>query len=160
LSPVRNVTTRSFCEEWLAGKRLTVSHAAARRYERALELLLEEGGLRADKPLSCITASDIAAYRDARIAENVAGGTLAHYIQAVRSMFNSARRQGLILTNPAEAVELPRKRTHERTVFSVQEIKALLSVAPAQWAALILLGFYTGGRLMVLARLAWDAVDL
>jgi len=49
--------------------------------------------------------------------ENVAGGTLAHYIKAVRSMFNSARRQGLILTNPAEAIELPRKRMHERRVL-------------------------------------------
>jgi integrase len=160
LSPVRNVTLRSFCDEWLAGKRLTVSHAAARRYGRALELLLQGVGLRADKPLSCITGSDIAAYRDARLGENVAGGTLAHYIKAVRSMFNSARRQGLILTNPAEAIELPRKRMHERRVFSVQEIRALLSVATAQWATLILLGFYTGARLMDLARLGWDAVDL
>jgi integrase len=159
-SPVRNVTLRSFANDWLAGKRLTVSHAAARRYERALELLLEEVGLRADKPLSCITAADIAAYRDARLAENVAGGTLAHYIKAIRSLFSLARRQGLILTNPAEAIELPRKRTHERRVFSVQEIGALLPVAPAQWATLILLGFYTGGRLMDLAKLGWDAVDL
>src|SRR5262249_11275343 len=53
LSRVRNVTLRSFCDEWLAGKRLTVSHAAARRYRRALELLLQGVDLRADKPLSC-----------------------------------------------------------------------------------------------------------
>jgi hypothetical protein len=92
LSPVRNVTLRSFCLEWLAGKRLTVSHAAARRYQRALELLLQGVGLRADKPPSGVTVSDIAAYRDARLRENVAGGTLTHYIKAVRSMFNSARR--------------------------------------------------------------------
>jgi integrase len=160
LSPVRNTTARSFCGEWVAGKRLTVSHGAARRYERALKLFLEGLGLRANKPLSGVTASDVAAYRDARLKEDIAGGTLSHYIKAVRSMFNSARRQGLILTNPAEAIELPRKRRHERSVFSVQEIRALLSVATAQWATLILLGFYTGGRLMDLARLGWDAIDL
>src|SRR5215470_6531243 len=39
-SPVRNVTLRSFANDWLAGKRLSVSHAAACRYERALELFL------------------------------------------------------------------------------------------------------------------------
>jgi integrase len=49
---------------------------------------------------------------------------------------------------------------HERRVFSAQEIRALLSEATAQWATLILLGFYTGGRLMDLAKLGWDAVDL
>lgn len=159
-SPVRNSTLRSFCDEWLSNKRLTVSHAGARRYERALELFIGQLGARALKPLAGVTAADIAAYRDARLAENVSGGTLEHYIKAIRSLFNSARRQGLVLTNPAEAIELPRKRTHERRVFSPQEIRALLSEATAQWATLILLGFYTGGRLMDLAKLGWDAVDL
>jgi integrase len=161
LSPVRNVTVRSFCNDWLAGKQLTVSHGAARQYERALELFLGELGTRADKPLSSVTASDIAAYRDARLAENVSVGTLLHYLKAIRSLFTSARRQGLVLINPAEAVELPRKRAHERSVFTVSELAALLSVAaPSEWATLILLGFYSGGRLSDLARLSWDAVDL
>jgi integrase len=159
-SPVRNVTLRSFCDEWLAGKRLTVSHAAARRYERALELFLGGLGARALKPLAGVTASDIAAYRDARLAENVAAGTLAHYIKAIRSLFGSARRQGLVLTNPAEAIKLPRKRTHERSVFSVSELEALLLRASPEWKTLLLLAWFTGGRLSDLARLSWDAVDL
>src|SRR4029077_65219 len=51
-SPVRNTTVRSFSQDWLAGKRLSVSHATARRYERALKLFLEGLGARADKPLA------------------------------------------------------------------------------------------------------------
>src|SRR5262249_4517791 len=153
---VRNVTLRSFANDWLAGKRLSVSHAAARRYERACELFLGGLGARADKPLAGVTASDVAAYRDARLAENVAGGTLANYIKVIRSLFTSARRQGLVLTNPAEAIELPRKRAHERTTFSIAELRALLALASPQWATLLLLGWYTGGRLMDLARLSWD----
>jgi integrase len=159
-SPVRNVTLRSFANDWLAGKRLSVSHAAARQYERACELFLGELGTRADKPLAGVTTADIAAYRDARLAENVAGGTLTHYIKAIRSLFTSARRQGLVLTNPAEAIDLPRKRAHERVTFSVTELSALLVSASPQWATLLLLGWYTGGRLSDLARLSWDAVDL
>jgi transposase-like protein len=122
-SPVRNVTVRSFCAEWLKGKQLSVSHAAARRYERALALFLEGLGARADKPLAGVTTSDIAAYRDARLAEHVAGGTLAHYIKAVRSMFTSARRQGLVLSNPAEAIDLPRKRAHELSPLASQSLE-------------------------------------
>jgi integrase len=159
-SPVHNITVRSFSNDWLAGKRLTVSHAAARRYERALRLFLEGLGARADKPIAGVTVSDIAAYRDARLKENVAGGTLSHYIKAIRSMLAAARRHGLILINPAEALELPRKRTHERSVFTLAEIRALLSVASPEWRTLILLGFYTGARLMDLSRLSWDAIDL
>jgi integrase len=159
-SPVRNITLRSFANDWLAGKRLTVSHAQARRYQRALELFLGGLGARADKPITGVIASDIAAYRDARLAEHVATGTLAHYVKAVRSLFTSARRQGLILTNPAEAIELPRKRAHERITFSVAELRSLLVLASPQWATLLLLGWYTGARLSDLARLSWDAVDL
>jgi integrase len=157
---VRNTTVQSFCDSWLAGKRLSVSHATARRYERALSLFITELGARAFKPLAGVTASDIAAYRDARLAENVAGGTLRHYIKAIRSLFSSARRQGLVLVNPAEAIELPRKRAHERTTFSIAELRALLALASPQWVTLLLLGWYTGGRLTNLARLSWDAVDL
>jgi integrase len=160
LSPVRHVTVRSFAHDWLNGKRLSVSHAAACRYQRATELFCQGLGARADKPLAGVTAADVAAYRDARLAENVAGGTLQHYIKIVRSMFNSARRQGLVLTNPVEAIELPRKRAHERSVFTIPELGALLSVATPEWATLIRLGFYTGARLSDLARLEWDAVDL
>jgi integrase len=159
-APVRNTTVQSFCDSWLAGKRLSVSHATARRLERAVELFLDGLGARAEKPLAGVTASDIAAYRDARLAENLADGTLRHYIKALGSIFSAARRAGLVLVNPVEAVELPRKRAHERTTFNVAELRTLLALASPQWATLLLLGWYTGGRLMDLARLSWDAVDL
>jgi hypothetical protein len=162
LSPVRSFTVRAFCAEWLAGKRPRVGQATAVRLTRALRLLVEGLGPRADKPLSSLTSSDIAAYRNARQRENVSTGTLFHYVKIVRSMLSAARRQGLILTNPAEAVELPRRRAHARSTFTTQELGALLLAAQQkpEWRTLILLGAYTGGRLMDLARLSWDAVDL
>jgi len=159
-SPVRNITVRSFASDWLKGKRLVVNHATARRYERAIELFLVGLGVRADKPLGGITPADIATYRDARLSENVAGATLGQYIKAVRSLLGSARRQGLILTNPAEALEMPRSRAHERTTFSVAELRALLGQASPEWVTLTLLGWFTGGRLTDLAHLSWEAVDL
>jgi integrase len=159
-SPVRNITVKSFALDWLRSKRLVVNHASARRYESAIELFLSGLGARADKPLGGVTASDLAAYRDARLEEKVAGATLAQDIKAVRSMFGSARRQGLILSNPAEAIEMPRERAHERVIFSVAELRALLGQASPEWVTLTLLGWYTGGRLMDLARLCWEAIDL
>jgi integrase len=159
-SPVRNTTVQSFCDSWLVGKRLSVSHATARRLERACELFLNGLGARADKPLAGVTASDIAAYRDARLAENLADGTLRHYIKALGSMFSAARKQGLCLSNPVEAVALPRKRAHERTTFNVAELRALLTLASPQWVTLLLLAWYSGGRLSDLTHLSWDAVDL
>jgi integrase len=160
LAAARHDSVRDFAWQWLARKRLSVSAASAIRYERALTLLLDSLGPRADKPISSVTPADIGAYRDERMRSGIAGGTLRHYQKIVRAVFTSARRQGLILSNPAEAVDLPRLKRNERVVFTVQEVKALIAVAPAEWQTLISAAFYTGARLRDCSRLEWSAVDL
>jgi integrase len=160
LAAARHDSVRDFALQWLASKRLSVSAGSAIRYQRALTLFLNSLGSRADKPISSVTPADIVAYRDGRMCSGIAPGTLHHYLKIIRAVFTSARRQGLILSNPAEAVELPRIKRNERAVFILQEVKSLVATSPAEWQTLILLAFYTGARLMDLARLEWSAVDL
>jgi integrase len=73
---------------------------------------------------------------------------------------NTARRQALILHNPAEAVELPRSKSLERKIFTSDEVRAMLSVAPPEWKTAILAGYYTGQRLSDVISLCWDQIDL
>jgi hypothetical protein len=160
LAAARHDSVRDFALQWLASKRLSVSAASAIRYERAITLFLDSLGSRADKPIASVTPADIVAYRDQRMRDAIAGGTLHHYLKIIRAVFTSARRQGLILSNPAEAVDLPRIKRNERTVFTVQEIKALIEPASNEWQTLILLAFYTGARLRDCANLDWSTVDL
>jgi integrase len=160
LAAVRRDSVRDFANMWLAGKGLSVTPGIMRRYKRALKLFLEGLDQRALKPLSAVTPADIAAYRDARMAEAIAPGTLHHYLKIVRSIFATARRQGLVLTNPAEAIDLPRLRTNERSVFTPAEVAALLALAAPEWRTLTLLAYYTGARLGDLSRLEWSAIDL
>jgi integrase len=62
--------------------------------------------------------------------------------------------------NPAETIDLPRRKPIERVTFTPAELSALLLVAPAEWQTLILLAFYLGGRLRDMVTLSWDGVDL
>jgi integrase len=48
----------------------------------------------------------------------------------------------------------------EKGVFTPEQIARLLDKAEGDWKGLILAGYYTGARLLDLARLTWGNIDL
>jgi integrase len=159
--PLHSDTVREFFSSWLSGKELSVKTGTFRLYAKAVQRFVEFLGTRADKALSGITPREITAFRNHRHkAGGVAIGTLNLDLSVIRSVFSLARRQGLLLHSPAEAVELPANRPQQRSVFSSEEIRALLSVASPEWRILILAGYFAGIRLSDAAALRWDNVDL
>ena len=159
--PLRSETVHSFFANWLSGKKLSTAPGTYAHYEKAVTKFLETLGDRSNKPLAGVNPSDVAAFRDARLKhDRISTGTLVLDLKAIRSVFASARRQGLLLHNPAETIDLPINKPIERVVFAPDELCAVLSVAPHEWQTLILLGYYLGGRLSDMAALSWEAVDL
>jgi integrase len=155
-------TTRAFAHSWLAGKEPSISRSTASRYRQVVTAFCESLGPTADRSLQSVTGVHIATYRDERLRkDHISRGTIGRDLAALSSMFISARRQGLILINPVEGIQLPvsKSQSLEREVFTVQELQALLALASPEWRILILCGFYLGGRLADMARLSWDAVD-
>ena len=159
--PVRSESVRAFFNNWLAGKKLSTTPGTYAHYEKAVTKFLYVISTKADKALSGVTPRDIEAFRDMRLnADGISTGTLVLDLKTVRSVFSNARRQGLVLHNPAEAVELPINRPTARDVFRPEDIRALLRVAPDEWQTLILLGYYLGGRLTDMATLSWASIEL
>ena len=159
-SPVRSESVRSFFNHWLAGKRISVKASVARQYTSTVIDFLASLGDKADRPLAGVVARDVAAYRDLRLATGISAGTLEHDLTCIRSVLASACNQGLILHNPAKAVERPKHRALTRDVFSAEELRALLRSASEEWKTLILCAYYLGGRLSDMVALSWDSVDL
>ena len=81
-------------------------------------------------------------------------------VKIIGGALNAARRQGLIPTNPAEAVELPEAIGMERGTFTPAEVKMLVDTAEGEWKLLIMLAYFTGARLSDCCRMQWDGVDL
>jgi integrase len=159
--PIRSETVRSFFTTWLASKKLSTTLGTHSVYRRTIANFLDSIGERADRPLSGVSPADVASFRDARLKrDGVSPGTLVLDLTAIRSVFKSARRQGLLTHNPAEAVDLPVRRPVERVTFTSNELCTLLDVAPSEWKTLILLGYYLGGRLSDMTTLRWESVDL
>ena len=152
----------AFFEEWLESKEtLGKSSTTVARYRPVLRGFLEFiGPHRSRVGIKAIVPAEIERFRDHQVKLGKSPTTANHALRVLRAVFNAARRRGLSLSNPTEAVELLAADAEEKKPFSQEHVRALLAVADAEWRGMILLGYHTGIRLHDAANLAWDNLDL
>jgi integrase len=159
-SALRSVTVREFFTNWLDGKKLSQKESTGKRYKKPITEFLGGLGARADKSLAHLTPSDIQNFRDALTRTGISAATVSFDMQIVRSVLATATKQGLLLSNPALAVDSPRIKRLERDIFTPTDVMELLSIADRDWRTAILLGYYLGARLGDAASMTWDQVNL
>ena len=153
-------SVRKYALEWLETRKAETSPATHRRYGAAVEKFLSFLGVAADKGLEEVTRSQIAAFRDARIQES-ATLTANQDLKTVRAIFRSARCDGFLFYDPGEGVNAVKNReAFQRRPFSLDELRAVLTVADDEWQSLIKFGLYSGQRIGDLAMLRWSQIDL
>ncbi len=157
---LRAPSVADYLNQWLKSKQTRKAVNTGDRYRVAVEKFLTVLGDRQKKPLTALTAHDVERYMDARTKEKLAPRTVVLCVKIIRTALNAARRQGLIPTNPAEAVEMPKIRGIERGTFTPEEVKILMDTAEGEWKTLILLAYYTGARLSDCCRMTWADVDM
>jgi integrase len=154
-------TVRQFLESWLSNERGSVSETSYEKYGLVIRQFLDSLGQRSNLKISQICEADIIKFRDALLAE---GRTAKTVNQTVRNLlkrpFKVATESGIIPKNPVALVRALKGKPVNKAVFTLDQIQALLSVASDDWYGLILVGFFTGGRLSDLAKLQWQSVDL
>jgi integrase len=153
-------TAREYIEHWLAGKTLSQKESTADRYRKPVTAFLESLGAKADKSLTSLTPKDIENFRNVRIKAGVSSSTVNFDLNVINGALLSAHKQGLLLSNPAAAVERPKAKSQKRDVFSSAEIRSLLAEADQDWRTAVLLGYYCGMRITDAANLTWADVNL
>jgi integrase len=160
-SPLEVPSIRKWCTEWLQEKESSKTSGTAERYKYVIDAFLIHLKDRADKPLSALTSRDVQGYVTKRIGQRVSNATVNVDGKILRTCFNRARRQGLIPINPAEAVDLPSKRSVERGTFTAAEVKMLIDACKKdEWKTVILFGYFTGARLGDCTRIEWKNLNL
>lgn len=149
-----------YFETWLSSKEASKAKGTARRYRDAVEPFLRHLGPKQKLHLSALAPLDVQTFRDGELRAGLANGTANFSLKVLRTALNAARRQGLILTNPAEAVDTLPDNSAERGTFTAAEVLALLAAADEEWRGAILLGYCAGLRLGDAARLRWSNIDL
>jgi len=159
-APMQSETIKDYLSNWMNGKELANKPRTTERYRVVVQKFLVSLGEKALRPLEALTVRDLETFRNQSLGAGKAPNTVGIEIKILGSVLNVARRQGLIQTNPAEAVELPRVVSHTREVFTTEQVRMLLAVASPEWQTVILAGFYLGARLMDVINLTWENVDL
>jgi integrase len=156
-----NKSFADFSKTWLSTKKAEISPASLAFYTKAVEKFSTFLGPIAGSDMGELTREHILAFRNHE-SELFAPKTVNHDLKAIRMVFLAAKRDSLIADNPAENVKTVSQRgtTRSRRPFSIDEIRAVLSVADAEWKSMVLFGLYTGARLSDVAHLTWQNVDL
>jgi integrase len=157
---LRNPAAAEWLREWITAKEANRATSTAVRYKQIVEEFIAHLANRANRPLSAIAARDIESFLAKRKEGGCSATTVGLDGKILRTAFNKARREGLITTNPVEAVDLPERDSVERGTFTPAEVKLLIDTAEKEWKMLILFGYYTGARLSDCCRMDWNSVDL
>jgi hypothetical protein len=98
---------RDFLNQWTENKMVCKAPGTIRRYQPVVATFLQHVGAKADRPLSSLVPRDIESFRNVQTGEGKSATTVSLAVKTLRIPLNLARRQGLVFTNAAEAVELP-----------------------------------------------------
>jgi integrase len=143
LNPLSQESVEQFFRAWLEGKELAKKKRTADRYRKVVTDFLSALGARARQPVSGLTPV-----------------TVAQDLKIVRGILEIARKQGVVINNPAASVESPRGGAFDRDVFTPFEVKAIYDAASDEWKMATLFGYYGGMRLSDAVSRSWREIDL
>ncbi len=169
----RNFTVRQWLERWLATKSEDHAKPGARgrskgfaaathlRYQGVIGQFLSLAPAEKVKgDLLALTTDDIRAFRDALAAGGRSAATVNDAVKTIRTALNAARREGILLANPAEAVETLAESEPIRGTFNPEDVSRLLQVADGDWPGAIRFAWFTGASLRDITEMRWSQIDL
>jgi integrase len=159
MGQIEFATTEKFLTDWIVSKESTKAKGTTVRYRYVVESFIKFLGDRASTHLGNVRPADIAAFRDQQVKDGKSNGTANMVIKTLRIPLNMAHRQGLILSNPADAVDMLQSDRQSRTTFSRTQITDLLKEADLEWKGMILLGVCHGLRIGDAVRLTWEDIN-
>ena len=97
--------------------------------------------------LGSLRPTDFESFRDLQVDQGKSAVTANMVLKTLRVPLNLARRQGLLLSNPAEAVDTLPADGETRDAFTSEQISRILAASTGDWRGLLLVGRYCGLRL-------------
>src|SRR6516164_2043300 len=107
-----------------------VSNSISQKSCQAQTNFLQFLGKRSDDPMTEVTKQDVVAFRN-RLITQVSAKTANHDLRALKMLFKSARRDGVVTEDPTEFVETVwrERRPKIKRPFTLPELLRVLDLA-------------------------------
>lgn len=149
---------RKFLNDWIDSRKS--SEGTIKRYRGTIDAFVDSLEAKAKLPLGNINSTDINKFALSRLKDGRTASTVSTDLKCLNIPFNSALRQGLILTNPVAAADPIESSQETREPFTRAEVQKLLNAASGTpWETAILLAAYAGLRLGDAVSLKWESID-
>jgi integrase len=160
---LKTYTVREWFEDFYKVKAGDSDPTTAAKYAQIKREFLAFLAANADLNILSVTPGRARAFRDERGKTGISAGTLNDSLTILSAYFNGALSDRVISHNPCSGIKkvrdnvTPTKR--RKQPFTVEQVKALLAAASADWQGLIKTAFYTGARLENCANLRFRDLD-
>ena len=92
--------------------------------------------------------------------KNLSANTVKHHHANIRKALQYAYQHDMIVTNPADKVDLPKVKPYEARTFTLEEINKILeAVKDTVIEPCVILGIYYGLRRSEICGLCWNDID-
>ena len=148
-----------YLDQWLKIVKSTIKLITYASYVDAVEKRINPYFREKGITLADLQASDIQRFYTIQL-ERVKPTTVIHYHAVIHRALKYAVKTDLILSNPADKVDRPRKEAFQAGFYDKDELNALFAVVKGSQLEIpvMLAGFYGLRRSEVLG-LKWDAID-
>lgn len=159
----RNLTVRQLYDIWIESYSVGVKDSTLRHTEQVFrDHILPEF---APMKVAEITPIQLQRFANKKAGEAISGNRMFSYL---KKMLGFAWKQGVIESNPADRVEIPRsikapRKTENFNFYTKEELEEFLALANEKlspmWYAFFRLLAYTGMRRGEALALTWDDID-
>ena len=154
------VTLQQHIDTWLKRKKHEVATSSYASYKTVTSKLSEFLKDRANKDINEVTRDNMTSFRN-HLSEHLAAKTVNNRLKMLRMLFNDAVRDQYLIENPLTYVQpIKDNGSEEKSPFTIEELKKVLTHADNEWTSMIKFGLYTGQRIGDLAQLTWHNIDL
>ena len=148
-----------FLQRWLQIARTTIAESTYGSYSGLLRNPIDPWFRKKRITLKGLTAADIQAFYMEQ-SKRVKANTVIHYHAVLHRALRYAVKTDLILVNPADKVDRPRKNAYQASFYSESELRALFAaVSGTHIEVPVKLAAFYGLRRSEVMGLRWDAID-
>lgn len=123
----KEMSFSEFLKDWLERKKPSIEESTYRSYKRMINNTIspyfDERGISLQ---DCGVAEIEGFYRHKETKDGVSANTISHYQAAIYSALKDAVRLGVVSSNPAERVILPKVKKFQGSFYTAEEAQALL----------------------------------